>query len=98
MNVIDSFQYMSSSLEKLVDNLAKEGPTQFHHMAEYFGTEKIDLRLRKQIYPYEYHRKTTSSKERMLQLFIWRRYFSRRLCACTKYMGIIRNTELWAIP
>jgi hypothetical protein len=45
---------MSSSLEKLVDNLAKKGPTQFHHMTEYFGTDKIDLLLRKQIYPYEY--------------------------------------------
>ena len=54
MDFIDSFQFMSSSLEKLVDNLAKERPTQFHHMTEYFGTEKIDLLLRKQIYPYEY--------------------------------------------
>ena len=45
---------MSSSLEKLVDNLAKERSTQFHHMTEYFGTEKIDLLLRKQLYPYEY--------------------------------------------
>ena len=39
---------------KAMDNLAKEDPTKFHHMAEYFGTEKIDLFLRKQIYPYEY--------------------------------------------
>jgi hypothetical protein len=31
-----------------------EVPTKFHHMTEYFGTEKIDLLLRKQIYPYEY--------------------------------------------
>jgi hypothetical protein len=54
MDFIDSFQFMSSSLEKLVDNLAKEGPTKFHHMTEYFGTEKIDLLLRKQVYPYEY--------------------------------------------
>ena len=54
MDFIDSSQFMSSSLEKLVDNLAKEGPTKFHHMTEYFGTEKIDLLLRKQVYPYEY--------------------------------------------
>ena len=38
---IDSFQFIS-------------GPTQFHHMTEYFGTEKIDLLRRKQIYSYKY--------------------------------------------
>jgi hypothetical protein len=40
MDFIDSFQFMS-------------GPTQVHHMTAYFGTEKKDLLLRKQIYPYE---------------------------------------------
>ena len=54
MDFIDSFQFMSFSLEKLVDNHVKEGPTKCYHMTEYFGTEKIDLLLRKQIYPYEY--------------------------------------------
>jgi hypothetical protein len=51
MDFIDSFQFMSFSLEKLVDNHVKEGPTKCYHMTEYFGTEKIDLLLRKQIYP-----------------------------------------------
>jgi hypothetical protein len=54
MDFFYSFQFMSFSLEKLVDNHVKEGPTKCYHMTEYFGTEKIDLLLRKQIYPYGY--------------------------------------------
>ena len=54
MDFIDSFQFMSSSLERLVENLAKEGPQKFTHMTDYFGEEKIDLLLRKQVYSYEY--------------------------------------------
>jgi hypothetical protein len=50
MDFIDSFQFMSSSLERLVENLAKEGPRKFTHMTDYFGKEKIDLLLRKQVY------------------------------------------------
>jgi hypothetical protein len=45
MDFIDSFQFMSSSLERLVENLAKEGPRKFTHMTDYFGKEKIDLLL-----------------------------------------------------
>jgi hypothetical protein len=41
---------MSSSLERLVENLAKEGPQKFTLMTDYFGKEKIDLLLRKQVY------------------------------------------------
>jgi len=39
MDFIDSFQFMSFSLEKLVDNHVKEGPTKCNHMTEYFGTD-----------------------------------------------------------
>jgi len=54
MDFIDSFQFMSSSLAKLVCNLAKEGPTKFKHMTSYFGDQNLSLLLRKQVYPYEY--------------------------------------------
>jgi len=54
IDFIDSFQFMSSSLERLVENLAKEGPQIFNHMTDYFGKEKIDLLLRKHVYPYEH--------------------------------------------
>ena len=55
LDFIDSFQFMSSSLAKLVDNLAKEGPSKFPHVSNVFSDqEKIDLLLRKGVYPYEY--------------------------------------------
>ncbi|CAG2200908.1 unnamed protein product [Mytilus edulis] len=54
MDFIDSLQFMSSSLQKLVENLAKEGSSKFKHMTSHFGEEQIKLLLRKQVYPYEY--------------------------------------------
>ncbi|CAG2208295.1 unnamed protein product [Mytilus edulis] len=54
MDFIDSLQFMSSSLQKLVENLAKEGSSKFRHMTSPFGEEQISLLLRKQVYPYEY--------------------------------------------
>ena len=54
MDFIDSFQFMSSSLAKLIENLAKEGPKTFKHMMTYFHDDKMILFLRKQVYPYEY--------------------------------------------
>lgn len=43
MDFIDSFQFMPSSLEKLVINLAEEGTTKFNHMTEHFGLERLPL-------------------------------------------------------
>ncbi|XP_041351368.1 uncharacterized protein LOC121370296 [Gigantopelta aegis] len=54
MDFIDSFQFMNFSLEKLVSNLAKEGPSKFVHMTQHFGADQLPLLLRKQVYPYEY--------------------------------------------
>ncbi|CAG2208278.1 unnamed protein product [Mytilus edulis] len=54
MDFIDSLQFMSSSLQKLVENLAKEGSSKFLHMTSHFGEERISLLLRKQVDPYEY--------------------------------------------
>ena len=66
MDFIESFQFMSSSLEKLVDNLAKEGSQKFNHMKEHFGDEHIPLLLKKQIYPYEYFDSCDKFKEQEL--------------------------------
>ncbi|VDI56769.1 Hypothetical predicted protein [Mytilus galloprovincialis] len=45
---------MSTSLQKLVKNLAKEGSSRFQNMTSLNGEEKIRLFLRKQEYPLEY--------------------------------------------
>ncbi|OWF56496.1 hypothetical protein KP79_PYT25540 [Mizuhopecten yessoensis] len=54
MDFIDSFQFMGTSLEKLIGNLSEEGKDKFEHMTQHFGEEKIELILKKQVYPYDY--------------------------------------------
>ncbi len=51
LRFIDSYQFMSESLDKLVSNLRKED---FKHMARNFPADKLYLLLRKGIFPYEY--------------------------------------------
>ena len=48
---IDSFQFMSSSLDKLVSNLPVEA---LKYTSEKFQKEKFNLMTRKGIYPYDY--------------------------------------------
>ena len=52
LRFIDSFQFMGTSLEKLVDNLSKE---EFMFLKKFVdGEERQNLLLRKGIYPYDY--------------------------------------------
>lgn len=53
LDFIDSFQFLSTSLEKLVKNLSKEGEEKFKHLY-YKIKEKMNLLMRKEVYPYEY--------------------------------------------
>ena len=46
---IDSFKFMASSLEKLVDNL-----TNFPNLQRYFKDTQLELVERKGVYPYDY--------------------------------------------
>ena len=48
---IDSFQFMSSSLDELVSNLPKEA---FKYTSEEFTGEKLSLMSQKGMYPYDY--------------------------------------------
>ena len=48
---IDSMQFMNSSLEKLVKNLANND---FKYLVAEFGSEKLELLKQKDSYPYEY--------------------------------------------
>ena len=50
LNVIGSFQFMSSSLDKLVSNLPKE---EFKYMSEEFTGKKLSLMSQKGVYPYD---------------------------------------------
>ena len=51
LTFIDSFQFMSSGLEKLVSNLPKES---LKYTSQKFKGEKLDLMSQKGVYPYDF--------------------------------------------
>ena len=51
LTFLDSFQFMSSSLEKLVSNLPRES---LKYTSQRFKGTKLDLMVRKGVYPYDY--------------------------------------------
>ena len=51
LNFIDSFQFMSSSSDKLVSNLPKEA---FKYTSEEFTGKKLNLMSQKGVYPYDF--------------------------------------------
>ena len=51
LTFIDSFQFMSSSLEKLVSNLPRKS---LKYTSQKFKGKKLDLMARKRVYPYDY--------------------------------------------
>lgn len=63
LQFIDSFQFLPTSLSKLVSNLSAGD---FHLLKSNFPAEKIDLLLRKGIYPYEYINSFSKFEERSL--------------------------------
>ena len=48
---IDSFKFMATSLDKLVNNLYKDA---FNNVRRYYAENELDLHTRKGVYPYEY--------------------------------------------
>ena len=61
MEFVDTFQFLSTSLEKLVNNLAGEGLSKFKHLRTYVeksqpGNTNMKMKLlsRKGVYPYRY--------------------------------------------
>ena len=65
LNFIDSFQLMSSSLDKLVSNLPKED---LKYTSEEFTGKKISLMSQKGVYPYDYMDSLENSTKRNYQL------------------------------
>ena len=51
LNFIDSFQFMSSSLDKLVSNLPKDD---LKYTSQTFKGRRLELMTRKGVYPYDY--------------------------------------------
>ena len=64
LRFIDSFQFLGTSLGKLVENLAQDGKQHFNHLCQHFtDPAKQDLLLRKGVFPYDY----VDSPERLLE-------------------------------
>ena len=51
LSFIDSFQFLSSALDSLVEKLCKNN---FKYLSQEFGNSLLDLVRRKGFYPYEY--------------------------------------------
>jgi len=55
LRFIDSFQFLGTSLEKLVTNLAQDGKQHFIHLCRHFTDQaEQDMLLRKGVFPYDY--------------------------------------------
>ena len=60
---IDSFKFMATGLDKLVDNLPKDD---FNNVKRYYADDKLSLLTRKGVYPYEYMDMPEKLKETQL--------------------------------
>ena len=60
---IDSFNFMATSLDKLVDNLPKDD---FNNVKRHYADDKLSLLTKKGIYPYEYMVSPEKLKETQL--------------------------------
>ena len=62
---IDSFKFMATSQDKLVNNLPKDA---FNNIKRYYADDKLSLLTRKGVYPYEYMNSPEKLKETKLPL------------------------------
>ena len=62
LTFIDSFQFMSSGLDKLVSNLPRES---FKYTSQVFEGEELDLMVKKGVYPYDYMDSFKKFKEQL---------------------------------
>ena len=62
LTFIDSFQFMSSSLEKLVSNLPRES---LKYTSQKFKGKKLDLMARKGVYAYDYMNSSDKFNEKL---------------------------------
>ena len=60
LSFIDSFQFLSSSLDSLVKNLGKDN---FQYLSQEFDNNLLNLIKQKGFYPYEYMRDFEKFKE-----------------------------------
>ena len=62
LRFFDSFQFLTSSLDSLVKNLAKDD---FKYLSQVFDNSALDLVKQKGFYPYEYMSNFEKFKEQL---------------------------------
>ena len=63
IRILDSFQFLSSSLDSLVNTLRKDGARKFQHINQHFTEDEREFVLRKGVYCYEHMDGPTKFKE-----------------------------------
>ena len=66
MEFLDTFQFLGTSLDKLVKNLLAKGAENFKVLRRYFPEDKIHLLLRKGVFPYSWFDDVKKFKETQL--------------------------------
>ena len=83
LSFIDSFQFLSSSLDSLVKHLSKG---EFKYFSQKFNSKVLDLVKQKGFYPYEYmsdfekFKEQLPSKEKFYSLFLTGKKVSDKEC------------------
>ena len=100
LRFIDSFQFLGTSLEKLVNSLAAEGKDKFKLLTRYVADPaKQDLLLRKGVYPYDYVdsperlKETSYHRRRISTAFSTRKLSVRKIMHTPKKYGECSNAE-----
>ena len=75
---MDTAQYLASSLEKLVDGCDRQNG--FYHTRRHFPGDKVDLVMRKGVYPYEH-------------MDSWERFDDNRLPSRDAFYNTLNETE-----
>ena len=86
---IDSFKFMATSLEKLVNNLPKDDCI---NLGLYYSGDKFNLLARKGVYPYEYMDSLEKLKETALPR---KKRFIRDLMMEVSVMRIMRTPKMY---
>lgn len=63
---VDTYRFMATSLEKLVNNLGKGGTSKFKETRKIFNNTDLELVTRKGVYPYEYTNRWSKLDENSL--------------------------------
>ena len=94
LTFIDSFKFLSTSLEKLVEGLKnKEDISNFKYTIQYFGLDMALNACRKGVYPYEWMNDITKFLEKEFPAY--ENFYSRVSCSNVKYEDYLWGKNMY---